>query len=217
MHPENLCSCHFEPKRILCTLHSFTLDFVVCFQHRADAERFQQVLVKRLATFALALEPNKTRLVAFGCCAERKARGQGKRPATFAFLGLTHDCTRNHQGHFKVGWKTDKTRLRRRLANCHQLLQRIRHEPLRAQVAQLNQALRGHYAYDGVAGNLRSLQRLYANVERYWRSMLRSRSRKGLIRWDIFQQMKCAYPLQRPKLFLPYTRIKSYAVLSSSV
>jgi len=27
-------------------------DFVVCFQHRADAERFQQVLVKRLAKFA---------------------------------------------------------------------------------------------------------------------------------------------------------------------
>jgi RNA-directed DNA polymerase len=64
-------------------------DFVVCFQHRADAERFQQVLVKRLAKFALALEPSKTRLVAFGRFAERKAREQGKRPETFAFLGLT--------------------------------------------------------------------------------------------------------------------------------
>jgi RNA-directed DNA polymerase len=159
--------------------HSFTLDFVVCFQHRADAERFQRVLVKRLAKFALALEPNNTRLVAFGRFAERKARGQGKRPATLAFLGLTHDCTHNHQGHFKVAWKTDKTRLRRSLANLHQLLQRIRHEPLKAQVAQLNQALRGHYAYYGVAGNLRSLQHLYANVERYWRKMLSSRSRTG--------------------------------------
>ena len=116
-----------------------------------------------------------------------------------------------------MGWKTDKTRLRRSLANFHQLLQRMRHEPLKAQVAQLNQALRGHYAYYGVAGNLRSLQRLYANVERYWRNMLSSRSRTGLIRWDVFQQLKSAYPLQRPKLFLPYTRIKSYAVLSSRV
>jgi hypothetical protein len=34
--------------------HSFTLDFVVCFQSQADAQRFQQVLVKRLAKFALA-------------------------------------------------------------------------------------------------------------------------------------------------------------------
>jgi RNA-directed DNA polymerase len=188
-------------------------DFVVCFQHRADAERFQQVLVKRLAKFALALEPKKTRLVAFGRFAERKARGQGKRPEAFTFLGLTHDCTRNHQGHFQVGGKTDQTRLRRSLANFHQRLQRLRHEPLKAQVAQLNQALRGHYAYYGVAGNLRSLQRLYANVERYWRKMRSSRSRPGMIRWDVFQQITRAYPLQRPKLFLPYTRIKSYAVL----
>ena len=82
--------------------------------------------------------------MAFGRFAERKARGQGKRPATFALLGLTHDCTHTHQGHFKVGWTTDQTRLRRSLANLHQLLQHIRHEPLKAQAAQLNHALRGH-------------------------------------------------------------------------
>jgi hypothetical protein len=68
-----------------------------------------------------------------------------------------------------------------------------------------------------VAGNLRSLQRLYDNVERYWRTMLSRRNRKGMIGWDVFQQMKRVYPLQRPKLFLPYTRIKSDAVLSSRV
>ena len=155
--------------------------------------------------------------MAFGRFAERTARGQGQRPETLTFLGLPHYCTRNHQGHFQVGWKTDKTRLRRSLANVHQLLQRIRHEPLTAQIAQLNQALRGHYASYGVAGNLRSLQRRSDNVERYWRKMLRSRSRKGRIRWDVCQQMKRMYPLQRPKLFLPYSRIKGYAVLSSSV
>jgi RNA-directed DNA polymerase len=188
-------------------------DFVVCFQHRADAERFQQVLVRRLAKFALALEPNKTRLVAFGRFAERKAKGQGKRPATFTFLGLTHYCTQNYRRNFKVGWKTDQARLRRSLATFHHLLQRIRHASLKEQAEQLNQALRGHYAYYGVAGNLRSFQRLYDNVEHYWRKMLSTRSRKGMIRWDVFQQIKSAYPLQRPKLFLPYTRIKSYAVL----
>jgi RNA-directed DNA polymerase len=192
-------------------------DCGVGFQHRAAAARVQQVVVTRLAKWALALEPRKTRLVAFGRLAERKAREPGKRPATVAFRGLTHDCTRNHQGHFKVGWKTDKTRLRRSLANWHQLRPRIRHEPRKAQVAQRNHALRGHYAYDGVAGNLRRLQRLYANVERYWRRRRSSRRRKGLLRGDTFQQIKRAYALQRPKRFLPYTRIKSYAVLSSKV
>jgi RNA-directed DNA polymerase len=192
-------------------------DCVVGFQHRAEAARCQQALVQRRAKFAWALEPSKTRPGAFGRVAERQARAQGKRPATLAFLGLPHDCTRSPHGHFKVGWKTDKTRLRRRLADLQQRLQRRRHEPLKAHVAQLNQALRGHDADDGVAGNLRRPQRLSANVERYRRGTLRSRGRKGLSRWDTVQPIQGAYPLQRPQRFLPYTRITRSAVLSSHV
>ena len=37
-------------------------DFVMCFQYRADAQRVQAVLGKRLNKFALALEPSKTKL-----------------------------------------------------------------------------------------------------------------------------------------------------------
>jgi hypothetical protein len=43
-----------------------------------------------------------------------------------------------------VGWKTAKTRLQRSLGKFQQLLQIVRHEPLKDQVEQLNQALRGH-------------------------------------------------------------------------
>ena len=188
-------------------------DFVVCFQYQADAQRFEQVLVKRLAKFTLALEPTKTRLVAFGRFAERDAKRQGKRRETFTFLGLTLYCTRNRRGHFKVGWRTDKARLRRSLAKFHQLLQIIRHEPLKEQAEQINHSLRGHYAYYGIAGNVGSLLGVYRHVERYWRDMLSSRSQKGHVCWEAFLAIKWRYPLQRPKLSLPYARLKQYAVL----
>ncbi|MGO0308830.1 reverse transcriptase domain-containing protein [Endozoicomonas acroporae] len=61
-------------------------DFVVCFQHRSDAERFMNVLPRRLGKFGLKLEPDKTRLVEFG----RFAHRQKKRPETVYFLGFTH-------------------------------------------------------------------------------------------------------------------------------
>jgi RNA-directed DNA polymerase len=96
-------------------------------------------------------------LVAFGRFAERDAKRHGKHRETFTFLGLPLYCTRNRRGHFKVGWRTDKTRLRRSLATCHQLLQIIRNEPLQDQAEQINQGLRGHYAYYGIAGNVGSL------------------------------------------------------------
>jgi len=188
-------------------------DFVVCFQYQADAQRFERALVKRLAQFALALEPTKPCLVAFGRFAERDATPDGKRRETFTCLGFTLYCTRNRQGNCKVEWRTDKSRLRRSLAKFHQLLQIMRHEPLKEQAEQSNHGLRGPYAYYGVAGNVGSLLGVYRHGERYWRTMLSSRSQKGKVRWERFLAIKRQYPLQRPKLSLPYTRLKQYAVL----
>lgn len=65
-------------------------DFVLCFQHRKDALRVQDALFKRLARFNLALEPTKTKLVAFGRFALRKAsNSDGRRPETIYWLGFT--------------------------------------------------------------------------------------------------------------------------------
>ena len=66
----------------------------------------------------------------------------------------------------------------------------IRHESTAEQAMQINQILRGHYAYYGIRGNLRSLQRLYRIAERYWHKMLCSRSPKSYVPWEKFQQMK---------------------------
>ena len=72
------------------------------------------------------------------------------------------------------------------------------HSSLQEQVNHLNQMLRGHYAYYGIAGNLRALQRVHRAVERYWRKMLSSRSCDGVIRWEQFQRIKEQFPLLRP-------------------
>jgi hypothetical protein len=66
-------------------------------------------------------------------------------------------------------------------------MQRIRHQTISEQVSEINIVLRGHYAYYGVAGNLRSLVKVYRVVERYWRKMLCSRSWAGRrLTWDAF-------------------------------
>ena len=78
----------------------------------------------------------------------------------------------------------------------------MRHLLLKEQVTHLNQVLRGHYAYYGIAGNFRALQKVHRFVERYWHKMLCSRSRKGYVRWEVFHRIKTRFPLQRPKLFL---------------
>ena len=189
-------------------------DFVVCFEHREDAVRFHAALSQRLRKFRLELEPNKTRLIAFGRFAARNAGQQGrKKPDTLYFLGFTHYCTRNRNGGFKVGRKTEKTRLRRSLSHLQDTMRHMRHDPIEVQVQVLNQLLQGHYAYYGMAGNMRALIQVYQATETYWHRMLSSRSQKSYVTWAEFQALKQRFPLKSPQLFISYQDLQHYAIL----
>ena len=188
-------------------------DFVLCFQYREDALRVQDALCKRLAKFGLTLEAKKTKLVEFGRFAQKWASKRGrKRPETIYFLGLTLYCTRNRKGSFRVGMRTEKSRLRRALVRLQDQMRRMRHSPLREQADRLNQMLRGHYAYYGIAGNIRALRKVHRAVERYWRKMLSSRSWQGTVWWKHFQRIKERFPLLQPKLHLPYGALQALAI-----
>jgi len=65
--------------------------------------------------------------------------------------------------------RTEKSRQRRSLLSLQELMRRVRHHKIGDQVSEINAALRGHYAYYGVAGNIRSLFKVYRAVERYCR------------------------------------------------
>lgn len=191
----------------------FIDDFVVCFQYREDAMRFQNVLRKRLEKFSLEIEPNKTRLVEFGRFAHRHAKRRVRKLETVYFLGFTHFCTRNRKGNFMVGRKTEKSRFRRSVEKLCTLMREIRHYSLKEQCMKINQVLRGHYAYYGLGGNQKALYRLERLIERYWRKMLNKRSRKAHVTWGKFNELKQKFPLQRPKLSLPFSKMPVIAVL----
>jgi group II intron reverse transcriptase/maturase len=188
-------------------------DFVMCFQYRSDAERVYRSLGKRLGKFGLQLEPSKTKLVEFGRFATRDAKRRARRLETITFLGFTHFCTRNRAGNFMVGRKTAKVRYARCLAKLTQVMAIVRHRRLAEQAAEINQILRGHYAYYGMGGNLRTLHRLHRSCKRCWRKMLSSRSQRGRLTWEKFQKIEKTFPLWRPRLYVPYSRMKALAVL----
>src|ERR1700678_3009300 len=189
-------------------------DFVICFQYQSDAIHVQDALRLRLGKFGLTLEPTKTKLVEFGRFAQRPAGKRGrKRPETIYFLGLTLYCTRNRKGNFKVGMRTEKSRLRRALMRLQEQMRLMRHLPLSEQVDHLNQMPRGHDAYYGIAGNLRSLLKVHRAVERYWRKILSSRSWHGAVSWEQFQRIKSQFPLLKPKLHFSYPELQALAKL----
>ena len=71
---------------------------------------------------------------------------------TIYFLGFTLYCTRNRKSNFKVGMRTEKSRLPRSLLSLQELIRQVQHHRIGDQVSEINAALRGHYAYYGGAG-----------------------------------------------------------------
>ena len=115
-------------------------DFIVGFQHEADARRFLDMMRERLQEFALSLHPEKTRLIEFGRLAaeNRKRRGLGK-PETFTFLGFIFICSKTRQGKFQIKRKTRRDRMRAKLQAIKQELRRRMHQPIPEQGKWLRQ------------------------------------------------------------------------------
>jgi hypothetical protein len=190
----------------------FADDAVLCFQYREDAEKVLGVLPKRFARFGLTLHPEKTRLVNFGRYAEEHAKRQGKKPATFDFLGFTHICARSRRGKFIVQVRTMKKRLRRGLTAIAEWCQENRHKPVDEQQKILNAKLRGHYQYYGRPSNYRSIWQFYRTTRRIWRKWLTRRTRGKRLTWERYAEILRRHPLLLPLITHPWDRAGSRAL-----
>jgi len=187
-------------------------DFVVGFQHRAEAERFRKELEDRLGKFGLALHPDKTRLIEFGRFAadNRRKRGQGN-PATFDFLGFTHACGRKRSGGFTVTRKTIASRLRAKLRELKAILMRWRHAPVLEQAAWLQRVVRGYFNYHAIPGNRYTLDAFRTQVIRHWLRALRRRSQKHRLNWARFAKLVIRW-IPRARILHPYPSERFYAI-----
>lgn len=179
-------------------------DVVVCFQYRDDAERLLDALKARLATFHLALHPEKTRLLRFGrfAAGDRQRRGEGK-PETFDFLGFTHYCGKTKEGAFKVGRQTRRKTMGAKLAQLKETLRKSMHVPVPVVGAWLTRVLQGHYRYYGVPGNSRAMSHFRDRLTRLWRQVLRRRSQKARLTWERMHRYAVRW-LPQPRICHPY-------------
>lgn len=141
-----------------CTGHArlirYADDFVVCFQYKADAERFREELGNRLGKFGLEVEPTKTKVMEFGRFAVQHARKRGGRAETFDFLGLTHYCgTRKDGKGFRMKRVTARKKFIAKLKIFKQWLMMARTLKTKELWEIAKAKLRGHYNYYGVTDN----------------------------------------------------------------
>jgi group II intron reverse transcriptase/maturase len=167
-------------------------DFVCAFEREGDAERFYQVLGKRLEKFGLELSAEKTRVIAFD-------RGQSEQEG-FEFLGFEFRWGRDRQGKAHVKRRTSRKKLRSSLDRFTEWCRQKRHCPVKDWFKELKPKLQGYYNYYGVSGNHASLQQFFGEAMQILRKWLNRRSQRKSYSWEGFRQLIEHFQVPRPRI-----------------
>jgi RNA-directed DNA polymerase len=188
------------------TLVRYADDVVIIFEREQDARRVLDVLPKRLAKYALALNPEKTRLIDFRRPDRRPSapsgtdRGAGSRPGTFDLLGFSHYWGKSRNGYWVVKQQTAADRFGRALTRIAEWCRDHRHQPLPEQWAALRQKLSGHFGYFAVIGNSEMVYAFRRRTGCVWRKWLSRRSQRAVLSWEAMNRLLARYPLPQPRL-----------------
>jgi len=183
-------------------------DYVVGFEYESDARRFWDAMRARLGEFALALHPDKTRLIEFGrYAANRRAKAGLGKPETFKFLGFVFICGKSRRGKFLVHRKSRRDRMRAKLAEVKKELRKRMHQPIPEQGRWLAQVVRGYFAYHAVPTNGLRISAFRHHVIKYWLRTLRRRSQKDRCTWDRITRLADAF-LPQPRTLHPLPNVR---------
>jgi RNA-directed DNA polymerase len=165
-------------------------DFVCAFELAGDAQRFYDVLPKRLAKFGLEVAEDKTKLMPFN-------RGAKSR---FAFLGFEFYWGRNRNGTTVLKRRTDRKKYRAALASLKAWCQENRRLPKPMLFAKLNRKLRGYWNYYGIRGNYESLNDYFHHVKHTLFKWLNRRSQRRSYTWTGFAALLKDFKLPKPHI-----------------
>ena len=174
-------------------------DFILGFQCETDAKRVMEVLHKRFAKYNLELHLDKTRLTDL----KRNAKGN----KSFDFLGFTHYMGKSRKGRVVLKRKTSKKKFSQKVMEIGQWIKENRHTKLVNFINNLNNKLRGHYAYYGITFNSRSIQNFFDQVRDLLHKWLNRRGGKNKWNWERYIKLIDEWiPLLKPKIYHSYLK-----------
>jgi RNA-directed DNA polymerase len=177
-------------------------DFIMACESEYDAQRFLPELKERFAKYNLEISAEKTKSMKFGKQVWKQAQRDGRKVATFDFLGFTHYCKKTRKGFFAIGHKTSKQNLNRKLKSNNNWLRDVRNLlPLQEIWKKLKAKLVGHYNYFGINGNIRCLQQYYQKMKCMVFKWINRRSQKKSKNWKQFCTFLDHNPLPTPRIY----------------
>ena len=187
---EQVVKKHCDGRAIICR---YADDWVCAFQFHRDAERFYEVMPKRLEKFNLAVEPSKTKKLKF-------SRFHPSMTSTFIFLGFEFYWFTDRTGQPRMMKRTAQKKLQGAIQRITLWIKKARHLPKRTFFKALNRRLIGHYNYYGMRGNSRSIWQFYDVVIERCFKWLNRRSQRKSFTWVKFKDLVKYVGIAKPRI-----------------
>jgi group II intron reverse transcriptase/maturase len=169
-------------------------DLVGAFRFRSAAERFDQVLPKRLGKCTLEVAPEQTRLL-------RCSRFHPGMTRRFTFWGFEFFWKEDRQGGPRVKRRTARKTWQRACQRIKAGIQAHRQVPGKAFFSGLKARLRGHDNYDGGPGHSNALHRVFDGAMTCAFKWLNRRGgKRRSFRWPRCTRLLKAVPIARPRM-----------------
>lgn len=134
-------------------------DMVFCFQYMKDAKRFYKALPKRLEKFGLTMHDEKSQLIATGHYAAQKANKEGKRLATFNFLGFTCYWGKSKNGYWRLKFTSRKDRFSAKLKGLRKFLrENLNTDNTQETLQKAASVIQGWVNYHNISDNYKRVQ-----------------------------------------------------------
>ena len=167
----------------------FADDFLACFQYKSDAESFMNRLKDRLEGFNLEVAPEKTQCMEFGRFARRNARGKGRKPKEFTFLGFTHYSGKTRNGDFKVKRRTSRKKFGQSINNFADWARRSRGVLRKGEMLRKAKVkVVGHLSYYAITDNSERCNSYIYYVTRTLFKWLNRKSQRRSYTWEGYLQ-----------------------------
>jgi RNA-directed DNA polymerase len=176
-------------------------DFVCAFQYSRDADRFYDVLPKRLEKYNLQVAPEKTNCLRF-------SRFKPSLKNSFTFLSFEFYWDYDKTGSARLFRRTSRDRLQATKSNLSEYIKKNRHKRTPILIDKLTQKLRGHYNYFGAVGNLDDLFRVYFHAVGKLYKWLNRRSGRKSMTWARLKRVIAYRNLVKPICKASPKRIK---------
>lgn len=200
-----------KPKfKVKANLVRYADDFALFFNEPSAVEDILAPLKVRLAQFGLTISEQKTHKTNLGT--RENTSDHHRRRMTFLGFNIYRTKSRHGTG-IKTVFETESKRLGRAKISIREKLKSIRHYPLKVQSKIINEILRGHINYYGIAGNGKRIGRFRGFVRREWKHWLSNRSQHGRLTWDDFMKIEAKFPLVAIKIRISYQELQSFARL----